>query len=142
VKAPDDEGRAILELARVDELDDVGMPHARHDLRLPLEAGAHAGAAHRVGAHDLDGDLAAELLVVGPEHGAHAALSEEPLEAEAARDEVRRTRVPSGRPPSSGLTVTAEGQQALQRGQMPTVSIPRSCSSWRERPRRVSATMS
>ncbi len=71
---------AAVDAADVVYGDDVGVREAGHRLRLAEQAGlelgigrAHAAIAH---AHELDGDLAVELGVVGGEHDAHRAAPE------------------------------------------------------------------
>ncbi len=70
-----------------DPRDVVGF-EPRCDARLALEAGDDLGVPRVLGAHELDGDRAAELLVDRRDDDAHAALAEDAIDAVLAGDHV------------------------------------------------------
>lgn len=68
----DEEGRAVVQLSRVEDRDDAGVVDLRDDPRLPLESQPRAGVAEPVGADQLEDDVAPEPLVAGEEDGPHS----------------------------------------------------------------------
>jgi hypothetical protein len=54
----------------------VGVTQAREDLRLAQQARAALGTRERIAAHQLEGDLAIEELVVSEIHHAHPARAQ------------------------------------------------------------------
>jgi hypothetical protein len=77
----------VAGLADLVDVDDVRVREPGEGLGLAEEGGAGPGVAARV-VHELDGDLAVELLVVGGEDHAHAAVAEQ-LEQGVAADPAR-----------------------------------------------------
>jgi hypothetical protein len=78
--------RALVELAEVEDVDDVRMLEAGCRARLAEEARRHVGRAREGAAQEFHRDLLAERRVLGLEHGAHA-----PLPEQAADDEIPHT---------------------------------------------------
>ena len=72
---------ALAGLEHVVDLDDRGMVELRHRPGLAPEAGAAGLVESPVGADALDRDVALESLVPGQVDLAHAALSEQGLDA-------------------------------------------------------------
>ena len=83
-----DDERVARVHAVVEDVDDVRMVQRGGGLRLLAEARHEGGVAAVLGAQHLDRDVAAELGVVGPVDGRHAALAEQLDQAVAAAEDV------------------------------------------------------
>ena len=81
----DDIGRAVVQLAAVEQAGDVGVGEVGEDLPLAAEA-RDKGIGEHAGADDLDGDLVGEVAGIACplEDGAHAALSDQAGDAVGA----------------------------------------------------------
>ena len=93
-----DDERPGLVLAVVVDRDDVRVVQRGRGLRLLAEARAEVGVAAVLGAEDLDGDVAVELVVVGAVDPGHPALAEQldqPVAAAEDRPDLRSRVAPS-----------------------------------------------
>ena len=91
---------ALLGLADVVDVDDVGVIDAVGGARLAQHPGAEVRLAAQVGPDQLEGDHPIDEDVPGAVHDAHPALAEPRLEAIPAGDDLsdQRVRRPSGCP--------------------------------------------
>ena len=83
-----EEGPAVGKGAQFVDRHDAGVLELAADLGLLDEAAGHVGVAAEVVAKDLDGDVAAEVVVVALEDGAHAAAADLAVDAVAGRGAV------------------------------------------------------
>ena len=105
-----------VHLAEVEDAQDVGVRDAARELDLALEALQRIGVLGDVGADELQGDVAVELLVVHEIDGAHAAHAEQALDAVPVTDLEARRQHDRGHAPRRLAGPLLERRGAAHRG--------------------------
>ncbi len=125
----DEEHRAVTEIARVEEVDDVRVPDGGDGVRLLDESPPHRGVLEVLRLDDLHRHDPVELLVVRLEDGPHPPFAEDPRRAGIGRGRgaggFAAPRGASRRPRTAARSVRSSGRRpGRRRGSRARASSP------------------